>query len=169
MTGSIYTQNKQQFLNIPVRYNIYTDNIEYILGAGRVLQLEAPESVEKVEFGSYKLIFIPEEKQRPKDAGFFIVLVEGKVSLLSKPEIRLKKPTPPGGYVEQEPPLLVRKPDTFYLKTSSNQILPVRSKNGLVSAFSDNKEKMSQYMKKNKIKLSDSESLTELIRYYNSL
>ncbi len=169
MTGSIYTHNKQQFLNIPVRYNIYTDNIEYILGAGRVLQLEDAESVEKVEFGSYNLIFIPGEKQKSKGSGFFIVLAEGKVSLLSKPGIRLKKPTPPGGYAEQEPPSLVRKPDTFYLKTSNNHILPVQNKKGLISAFPDNKEKMSLYIKKKKIKHLDSESLTELIRYYNSL
>ena len=81
IVGSIYTSKNEHFQNIPVRYNIYTDNIEYIMGASSVLELKNPETVEKVDYGNYKLIYLSQSNKNKLRNGFFIVLTDGNATL----------------------------------------------------------------------------------------
>jgi len=169
VVGSIYTNRNEQFQNIPVRYNIYTDNIEYIMGASSVLTLKNPETVEKIECENYKLIYLSHSDKNKLESGFFIVLTEGNASLLSKPGITLHKPTPPGGYIDAQPPRFSRNPDTYYIKVGKNQAQIIKSKKKLINSFPDCREELSKYIKTHNTKISDQKSLIDLVQFYNSL
>jgi len=169
VVGSIYTHRNEQFQNIPVRYNIFTDNIEYIMGASSVLELKNPETVEKIEYGNYKLIYLSQSNKNKSGNGFFIVLTEGNATLLSKPGVTLHKPTQTGGYNDAQPPSFSRNPDTYYIKIGTNQANILRNKRQLITSFPDYREKLRNYIKLNNTKISDQKSLINLVQYYNSL
>jgi hypothetical protein len=167
--GSIYTNRNEQFQNIPVRYNIYTDNMEYIMGVSRVLELKNPETVEKIEFGNYKLIYLSQSNKNKSGNGFFVVLAEGKATLLSKPAVTLHNPSQPGGYIDAQPPRFSRNPDTYYIKVGENKANIIRNKRHLITSFPDSREELSNYIKAHNTKISDQKSLSDLVQFYNSL
>jgi hypothetical protein len=167
--GSIYTSKNEHFQNIPIRYNIFTDNIEYIMGASRVLELKNPETVEKIEYGNYKLIYLSQSNKNKSGNGFFIVLTEGNATLLSKPGVTLHKPTQTAGYNDAQPPSFSRNPDTYYIKVGKNQASILRNKRQLITSFPDSREELRNYIKSNNTKISDQKSLINLVQYYNSL
>ncbi len=169
VVGSIYTSKNEHFQNIPMRFNIYTDNIEYIMGASSILTLKNPETVEKVEYGNYKLIYLSQSDKTKFENGFFIVLTEGNATLLSKPGVTLHNPTQPGGYSDAQPPHFSRNPDTFFIKIGKNQAKIIKNKKHLITSFPYFREDLSNYIKANNTKISDQKSLSDLVQYYNSL
>lgn len=50
--GSIYTVQRQQYNEIPLRYNIYNDNLEFKTPDNEIMALSAPEIVEKAVVGN---------------------------------------------------------------------------------------------------------------------
>lgn len=167
--GTVYANNYGQVQNIPMRYNIFTDNIEYIMGESSVLELKNPETVDKVEFGDYKLIYLSQSNKNKSGNGFFIVLAEGNATLLLKPAVTLHKPTLPGGYIDAQPPRFSRNPDTFYIRVGKNQAKIIRNKRNLITSFPDYRDQLSNYIKEHDTKISDQKSISELVQFYNSL
>jgi len=167
VVGSVYSNNNGQVQNIPIRYNIFTDNIEYIMGESSVLELKNPETVDKVEFGNYKLIYLSQSNKNKSRNGFFIVLTEGNATLLSKPAVTLLNPTHPGGYNDAQPPRFSRNTDTYYIKVGKNKAKIIRNKRHLITSFPDSREELSKYIKTHNTKISDQKSLINLVQYYN--
>jgi len=167
--GSIYTTQRKQYADIPLRYNIYNDDLEFKTADDVVQALATPEIVEKAIFGDTHLVFAPYLLSGKNKKGFFVVLEEGKVSLYAKPGILFREATEPGAYKSPEPPKFVKKSDDYYLRVGSEQAQIIGSKKELVEAFPDNQDKIESFMSKKKTKTNKPESLKELVKYYNSL
>ncbi|MCG6187059.1 hypothetical protein [Maribellus maritimus] len=166
--GVVYTTSNTKYVDVPLRYNIYNDAIEFDTGSG-VQELAAPEIVDKVEFGSYTMVYVPYSITKKIRRGFFIVEEEGKASLLVKPEIAFVKATEPGAYKAAEPAKFDRKNDEYYIWIKKNEAKMISGKNDIVDVFPDNHEKIEAFIKKNKIKHRKPEDLKQLVQYYNSL
>jgi len=158
-----------QYNGIPLRYNIYNDNIEFKTPTDEIQALATPEIVEKAVFGSTQLVYSSYLLANKTRKGFFVVLEEGKASLYSKPGIAFKEPTEPAAYKEAEPAKFVKKADEYYIRIGTEQAVLINSKKDLIAAFPENKDKIESFINKNKIKTNKPESLIELVKYYNSL
>jgi len=167
--GSIYTVQKMHFADIPLRYNIYNDDLEFKTPEGEVQALATPDIVEKAVFGSIQLVYCPYIVSNKNKKGFFVVLEEGKVSLYAKPGVIFREGTAPGAYKEPEPPKFVKKSDDYYLRVGSGQAQIIGNKKELIALFPDNQDKIKSFISKNKTKTNKPESLKELFKYYNSL
>jgi len=167
--GSVYTTSKTEYVDVPLRYNIYNDQIEFKTGDNRVQALAVPESIEKIEFGNYKMVYIPYSISKKVRRGFFVTLAEGKASLYEKPRVTFKEATEAGAYKEAEPAKFVRNTDEYYIRVGENQAKLVGNKNDLLEVFPDHQKQLETFIKKNKIKPNKPESLKELVKYYNSL
>ena len=169
INGTIFTTSKYQFVDVPLRYNIYNDELEFKTPTNEVQALATPEIVETVEFGDYKMVYIPYSNTKKIRNGFFIVEVEGDATLYSRKEIIFKKAEEPGAYKDAEPAKFVKKLDSYYIRVGLEQAKKVDSKKELLGVFPDHKDEISVFIKKNKVKTSKPEKLKELARYYNSL
>jgi len=167
--GSIYTVDKKHFADVPLRYNIYNDDLEFKTPAGEIQALVTPEIVEKAIFGSTQLVYASYVQLNKEKKGFFVVLKEGKASLYSKPGIIFREGTAPGAYKDPEPPKFVKKSDDYYIRFGSGKAQLIGNKKDLIATFPDNQDKIESFISKNKIKTNKPESLEELIQYYNSL
>ena len=169
INGTIFTTSKYQFVDVPLRYNIYNDQLEFKTTQNEVQALATPEIVETVEFGDFKMIYIPYSNSKKIKRGFFIVEVEGIASLYSKKVIMFKEAEEPGAYKVAEPAKFVNKSDSYYIRVGSAEAKKVGSKKEVVEIFPDHNNEISIFIKKSKVKTNKPEKLKELVRYYNSL
>ncbi len=167
--GSVYTVQKIQYVEVPLRYNIYNDNLEFKTPNGEIQALATPEIVERAVLGETQMTYLPYLQANKIKKGFFIILEEGKISLYAKPEITYKPATEPAAYKEPEPPKFVKNEDKYYLRVGTGEAQLISNKKDFIAAFPNNQDKITNYISKNKIKTNKPESLTEVVRYYNSL
>ncbi len=169
INGSVYTTSKTQYVDVPLRYNIYNDQLEFKSEDNTVQALAAPESIEKVEFGKYKMVYVPYSVTKKIRRGFFIVLEEGKASLYEKPNVIFKQPTEPGAYKEAEPARFVKSADEYYIRVGNSQAKLAGNKKDLIEIFPDHQKQIETFIKKHNVKSNKPETLKELVQYYNSL
>lgn len=167
--GKVYTTSGTAYENIPLRYNIYSDDMEFKTEQNEVMSFAAPETVEKIEFGENLMVYIPFTYAKKIRKGYMFLLEEGKVSLYMRPEIAFVDATQPGAYKDATPARFDRKPDTYYLRSGSEEAKLIESKKDLLEFFPDHNAEVEEFVKKNKVKDNDAGSLKELVKYYNSL
>jgi len=169
INGTIFTTQKQQYNDIPLRYNIYNDELEFKNPSGEILAMNTPEVVEIAVFGDNKLTYSGYLEGNKTKTGFFVIIEPGKAALLAKKSIFFIEATLPAAYKDAEPAKLKARNDVYYIKVGDFQALPADNKKNLVAAFPDNQDKIEAFISKNKVKLNKPESIAEVVKYYNSL
>lgn len=169
VNGTIFTTSKLQYNNIPLRYNIYNDQIEFKSPENEIQALATPEIVEALKIGDVKMVYAPYSSFKKIRHGFFRVEEEGKTSLYSREGIIFKKAEAPGGYKDAEPPKFINKPLSYYIRVGMEEAKKVGNKKDIVKIFPDHKNEITAFIKKNKTKPNKPESLKKLVQYYNSL
>ena len=169
LNGTIYTTMKTQYNNVPLRYNLYNDDLEFKNPAGEILALAQPEIVEYAVFGDYRLVYSNYSFGNKPKKGLLVLIEDGKAKLLSKVSVIYQEPTQPGAYKEAEPAKFVRRADEFLIRVGAEMALPISNKKSVLEAFPDNRDKIEDFLSKNKIKLNKPEGLVEVVKFYNSL
>lgn len=168
--GTVYTTSQTKYVDVLLRYNIFSEQIEFKLDDGPVQALAAPETVEKVEFGDYKMVYIPFTSSRKIRRGFFEVLELGnKAVLLARPQVFFEEAKEPAAYQEAEPPKFIRKTDEYFIRVGKEPAVLISRKKDLEEVFPDHEKEISSFIKKNKVKPNKPERMAELVQYYNSL
>uniref|UniRef100_UPI0032178057 hypothetical protein n=1 Tax=uncultured Draconibacterium sp. TaxID=1573823 RepID=UPI0032178057 len=167
--GTIFTTTKEKFIDIPLRLNIYNDNFEFKTSDGNVLEIAAPEIIEKVKLNNLEMVYLPYEGEK-KGNGFFIILEEGKdASLYAHLEIVFKDSPRKEAFTMPEPPQFIKKPNSHYVRFGKGKAIKIGNKNELIQLFPNHQDEIIAFVKKNKIKPNKPDKLKELIKFYNSL
>jgi len=169
INGTIYTTEKTQYNDVPLRYNLYNDDLEFKNPSGEILALAKPEIVDYAVFGNYRLVYSSYMAGAKIKAGFLVLSEEGKASLLSKLSVIYQPPTEPAAYKEAEPAKFVRRAEELFIRVGTAAAKPTGSKKEVVQIFPDHQPEIEAFISKNKIKTNKSEGLAELVKYYNSL
>ncbi len=169
INGTIYTNSKTRYDQVPLRYNLYNDDLEFKNPAGEILALAKPEIVEYAVFGDHRLVYVSYGAGPKPKKGFLLLIVEGKASLLSKVSVLYQNPTEPGAYKEAEPAKFVLRADEFFIRAGSGLPALAGNKKSVLEAFPDNRDKIEDFISKNKIKLNKPEGLAAVVKFYNSL
>ncbi|SHF31608.1 hypothetical protein SAMN05444274_104400 [Mariniphaga anaerophila] len=167
--GSIYTTSKTQFAGVPLRYNIYNDQIEFKVGENPAQALATPEIVEKIEFGDYLLEYAPFLSAKKIARGFFVVLEKGTVTLYARPRVAFEQAKKPEAYQDAVPARFLKRPDDYYIRVGKESAVLIANKKGLEDIFPEHKKEVSNFIKKHKVKVNKPETLKELVQFYNSL
>ena len=170
INGTIYTTSQTKYVDVPLRYNIFNEQIEFKSDDGVVQALAAPETVERVEFGEYKMVYAPFMISRKIRRSFFKEIESGdRAVLLARPQVFFKEAKEPAAYQEAEPPKFLRKSDDYFIRIEKESAVLISRKKDLEEVFPDHKNKVDSFIKKNKVKPNNSERMAELVQFYNSL
>lgn len=155
-----------------VRFNAYQDEME-IKRNGQDYSL--PKTFD------YSITFLNDQKvyrvfeylnNDTPTKGFFVVVYKNdKISLLLKEKIILMDEVKPNtGYEKYKPPTLKREKDKLYIayKNNTTSELPTKKKD-FYSLFSSNYNNIEDFVNKNKLNIKDTEDLTKIFEYYNTL
>lgn len=167
--GSVFTTSKTQYAGVPLRYNIYNDQIEFQLGENPVQALAAPETVEMVQFGDFIFEYVPYTNVKKIRRGYFIVEEKGNATLYTKPQVVFENAKEPAAYQDAVPARFLKRPDEKYIRVGKEPAMLIAKKKDLEEVFPNHKEKIADFIRKNKVKINDQESLKGLVQFYNSL
>jgi hypothetical protein len=167
--GEIITNNSLRYEGIPLRLNIYSNEMEFRNEDGHIFCIGAPEFMDYVLVGKEKYIYCPYDIGSRILRGYFKVLAEGKAILLQKKNVFLKPAEPAGAYKDPEPAKFVRNPDEFYLRILPAEAKKIAGKKDLQEVLANYPSEMDDFVRKNKIRFSKSEDMIKLVEYYNSL
>ena len=169
VNGTVYTINKEKYVNIPLRYNMFNEQIEFKTPQDQVQALADPTLVDRVEFGENKMVYISHIVSKRAKKGYLSVLEEGKASLYAKNTVMFKKAEEPGAYKEAVPAQFIKRPDVYFIQVGAAAALRAGNKKEILEIFPDKQKEIAAYLKKHKVKTNNPDQLKELVRYYNSL
>lgn len=167
--GSVYTTSKVHYQDIPLRYNIYNDEMEFKSPEGGIAAIAAPEIIEKITFGEHTMEYIPFTNLKKIRRGFFILLEEGNAKLYARLNVDYKAPEPAAPYKDPEPAKFIEKPYSYYIRIGMEAAQKMESKNDVEAVFPDHQKEIADFIKKNKVRHRNEKKLKELVNYYNSL
>ncbi len=162
--GFLVTINNTKYENIPLRLNIYNDDIEYQTKDGEILALYNRGIINHLMIGSSKYKYLPYSKGDRTYKTFFKVIEEGKASLLVRHKVIFSEARPAADYKKSAPPTFKRQPDEYYIKLDDGLAQKVSGKKDLETILSPS---VKAFIKKNKIKTTRLDDLQKLVHYYN--
>lgn len=156
--------NGKTYANIFLKYDIYKDEILTPVDLGGILQLNK-EMVDSfsVSYQNKTYRFIKMQEDSTGQKRYFNVLFNGKTTIYIKYNKKIDK------LAEGEYDRFYQIVRTYLVK--DNIIFPITGKSDLLKILIENKELIKNYIKKNKLKVSEKvpESFIPVIRYYDSL
>ncbi|GAB3274373.1 hypothetical protein GCM10027347_47220 [Larkinella harenae] len=161
-----------EIIDAPVRFNLQANTLEFLVQPKIVKAVDGERVKQfKMERGGKTMQFInATEAGAPATMrGFFEQVTDGKLKLLVRHQIYVKKPN-------YNPALSVGSKDTELIKeavwyTSDGKTLTKfsPSKKGLLGVMKDKEEPINAYLKERKPDLKNRAALQDLFTYYNSL
>jgi hypothetical protein len=166
-TGEVIINDSVRYKEIPLRYNIFTDRMEYTDAQERVLEVNT--SINRFTFlyddHLFKLVQFNDGTQIKK--GLLELIVDGKTRLYRKYIIEIKAGSPPKGYQAATPAKFIRKKDQFLLATDDNIPILISRRKDLIRKLEEVNPEIHQYLKENRVRIGSEQSLIKLIRFSN--
>ncbi|MBN2236061.1 MAG: hypothetical protein JW729_00790 [Bacteroidales bacterium] len=167
--GYVLTSTNIKYQDVPLRYNIYNDEIEFQMD-DNVLALDNPDNYQEVAIGGDIFINCPIKGGSNNASSYFIRLNnQKKLVLLKRFGIEFLPAKSPQGYVDAKPATFKKMPVSYYVKFEGKPAEEIGNLKSLLSLFGDKSTEMETYIKKEKLKLRNEEDLLKIISKYNLL
>jgi len=166
--GKIMTSDGSIYGNISLRYNAYTDDLEFSAGKDRY-NIEPKSLIKRAEFGGSTFSFRSYDLKGTTQNGFLKILTEGNATLLVRFTIKFLNQ-------EEAKPFMDPKPDRFgdvhkdyFLAIGETPAKPVSNKKLLLQMFGEKKGEMESFISKSRCSLKDEACLMMIVGHFNGL
>jgi hypothetical protein len=168
--GDIYFDINQRFPNIPLRYNIFNDEMEFkIEGQETIYAIKPDKRIQKIIIQEDTFVVAEYEEKTKIIPGFFKLLATGEIDLLAKYQVDFKEEQPAKALVLPEPAKFIRKEDQYYIKIKEGITQKISNIKKLIELIGNHKNELNDYTKKEKISARNESELIQFISFYNSL
>jgi len=168
-TGTIYTTSSYKVVDIPLRYNVYNDDLEFKTTNNEILAIAKPETIVLADFGTYQMSYRNYIAGSKDKSGYFVVVEEGKATLLTKPQIFFQKEEPGDGIKPAKPAKFVPQDDLIFISLDKQPAVRIKNKKDVYEVLKDQTKELEAYVKQNSLKINKANDLQLLVKYYNSL
>ena len=151
-----------------LRYNIYTDAIEY-KSDSNVYELNKRNTLSvRIEDDYFYYCEFRTDRGLKRDGYYVLVELNDTYRIYKKYELIIKEPQQ-NTMTQLSEPGSIKQTTTYYLEERGTVVeLPMKKKD-LLSIFSDKENELEEYMKKEKIRLKKEEDLIRLVARYNAI
>ncbi len=167
--GEIVTTARQRYSGIPLRLNIYSNEVEFRNEEGGNFNIGVPEMIDYIMIGDEKYIYSPYSVGGRIQKGYFRVLSEGKITLLQKKNVMLKPAEAAGAYKDPVPARFTRTEDDFYVRIPPAEAKRMKNKKDLAEILGGYPPELEQFIRNNKTRFNKAEDLTRMMQYYLTL
>lgn len=165
--GNIYYDGKYEISDVPLRYNIYNDEMEFE-SKETIMAISAPQKIDKVLIGEVAFIFIAQTKGGNPN-GYVKKWNPDYPALLTKMTVAFLKQDPVRAYETPKPARYERGTDEHYVILAPGKIENVKSVKKLIQILGDHQQELEVFAKKEKISNNDPEELASMLAYYHGL
>jgi len=168
--GVIIMNDKIVIENIPMRYNLFTQQIQFIKD-GDTVAIGNPEDIQKIRIADKEFVFNEYLDGNIVKTGYFELRQDGNCRLLKRwkaiYQMSDETNTPKGASAEND----VFITDCHcYLRFGNQPAFAVsHNKKELIESFGDKSDRVKDFMKKSDIRLKKEQDLKIVIGFYNSL
>lgn len=159
--STIIKTNGVKIKDMPLRFNIYNNNMEFKKD-GQVFAIAFPSEIQRINMSGK--IFIYARYMTPKNVsfGFFQVLYEGDYQLLKKDHANLKTPdkTNPDDSLR-----FVKDDPSYYLRYKDGMAHLINSQKALIKRLQPVSQEIIDYIKSNKINTKNEKQLIDLMQF----
>lgn len=164
--GDILTTSNTKYVGIPLRYNIYSDAIEFEGKNKSAFEFEK-SIIKSVTIDTTEYIYKPYGSNNNINRSFFEVLLRGKATLLKKYNVRFEKEQPAKPFSDPVPAQFITSKPDFYVAFGESEARKIFALKDFIKIFPDKQSELQQYIKTNRLKLGNQEDLIKIIQYYN--
>lgn len=167
VSGEVILNDSIYYTGIPLRYNMYSDRIEFKNNAGQVLEVDLTAYSAVFNFGQYHFISTEYlERGKPK-LGILEVLSEGRVQLYKQYDVHFKPATEVKGYQDAQPNRFVRQNDEYLYAIDRGKPASIRNTKALMEILTPFYPEIEEFKKSEKLKLKKEADLIRLIEFCN--
>lgn len=176
--GELITIKGDRYTDVDLKLNLFTDQIIYRNPFTKDSTLILSKFLTSYKLQSkdtaFTFYYIPpkvDQKTRVRSEDFYLVLLDGKSTLLGRPEVKIKRATK-NSMINSDGQIKDRfsRSNQFYLRHENGKISKVKnSKKAFSKSLTGYNEEVQQYIKDSKFDLSDPIDLIAIVKYYNSL
>ena len=166
--GEVLTTSNTKYIGIPLRYNIYNNEIEFEGKDKKVYNLEK-STVKSVKIDSTEFIYKTFNIKNHFIRSYYEVLLQGKSILLKQYQVEFEEEKPAKPYQDPVPARFKQPKVDFYITKDYSEVQKISNFKDLSSILSDKTKEMEKYIKTNKLKIGKQEDLLDIVRFYNSL
>jgi len=166
--ASVILSSGVEYKNVPIRYNIYNDKMEFQNSKGVAYNINNPSAVSEILINDGPKFSYVHYISKGKSSEFFVeIIADGKARLLKKHAITLIPAQPAGTHTEAKPPKLVPRPSDYYIQIGTVDPLPFKNSKQLIDILSEyssaiNFSPLTPQLSKNR-----EESFVEIVNYFN--
>lgn len=152
---------------VAIRYNSYSDEIEFKKN-NEILAIPKEAKFSKIETISPKQTFVLLSTS-DQLSGYFIELVEGKISLYKKIKTTFTDAViAENSYASDKPASFKQQSPIYYIYTVKGVFIKKpRNQKEIIDHFPDKKDMLNTFFKSNKIKFDKEEDLIKLVTFLN--
>jgi len=166
--GKITTPEDSVFANIELRYNAFTDDLEFKQGEN-VFNIAYKTIVKKAEFGGEIFSCRSYDVDGNIRDGFFKILTEGRATLMAKYKILFLERVEAQAFSDYQPARFDVVRMEYFMAVDRNPAKLIPNKKGLVKMFGEKSNEMETYISKNKLSVKEGDSLIKIVMHFNSL
>ncbi len=167
--GIITMKDKNVILGKMFRYNLYTQQMQFISGLD-TLAIANPEEIEKIEFGGKTFIFTSYKAQGKNGKGYFKLISDGNCRILKRwvvlyhvvDDENLNRNT-----ASDEESNFMRDCNCFLQFGDAPAVQASHKKKEFLNCFNEEKDRVSRFMKQNTIKMKSESDLKAVVDFYN--
>lgn len=165
--GTIWMSDGSAVNNCPLRYNMFSDLIEYMLD-GVVYEVTPKSKVKRAKFDGHTFVFLNFSEKRKPGEQYFEILAEGKLTLLKKYSLKFITPAPASPYSDEQIAHFGLPQTSFYISDNQGDIVLVKNERTLLKILENQKSAMTLYISDNRLSVLAESDLLKIIDHYNS-
>ena len=168
-SGRIVASDGSVFTDIPLRYNGFSDDLEFQKGTD-TYNIDPKTKVKRAEFGGKVFSCLPFDDLGKVKNGFFEILSEGeKATLLIQYTVKFLEKEEVKAFADPKPARFDEIQKTYFISIDSGIAQQITNKKKLLELFGARKDEMETFISKNKLSIRGDDALTKIIAHYNSL
>jgi hypothetical protein len=169
MPGRIVASDGSIFTDIPLRYNGFSDDLEFQKGTD-TYNIDPKTRIRRAEFGGKVFACLPFDDLGKPNNGFFEILTEGdNAILLIKYTVKFLEKEQVKAFADPKPARFEEIQKTYFISIDSGIAQQITTKKKLLEIFGPKKDEMETFISKNKLSIRGDDALTKIITHFNSL
>ena len=164
--GKITTSDGKVYGNIPLRYNAFTDDLEFSNGNINY-NIEPKSLIKRAEFGGSVFSYMPYDSKGSMQNGFLKIINGGKATLLVRFTIKFLDMEETKPYMDPKPARFSDIKKEYFLAIGGTPAKAISNKKMLLQMFGEKKEEMKTYISKNRCSIKEEEGLRKIVDHFN--
>ncbi|MFO8000929.1 MAG: hypothetical protein R6U46_06785 [Marinilabilia sp.] len=164
--GDVVINDSVTIEEIPLRYDIYRDRIQFLDKRDQVLEIDLSKPI-TFYFDDRSFVICDYKEKAEEKRGVLELLVEGRIRLYKKYNIEFKKATKAIGFRDAQPNMFNRREAEYFISVDNGIPEKINKKKSLIRKLKDLNPEVEDYLENRKLRLRKENELVQLIQFCN--